>query len=390
MTGRARKLEDIESRQRARAQRKPDFLDGQIARRATLPGLVDLTAGKPPRAIEWLVEGRIPMRQTTIMAGPGGDGKSFVALQLAVACAAGTQWLGLDVRHCPAVVYACEDDDAILYDRTERISAYHGFEIVDLEDLMVCSGVGTDNELVKFARFDPKGEPTDLLARIENAATQANAGLLILDSLHDLFLGNEIDRAQARSFIRHLTAAAQSIECAILLIAHPSRSGMREGSGQSGSTAWFNSARSFLHVKREPKSSARRLEHSKNQYGPLAPDLEFEWSDDHGIFVPIGEDHDGVSSRAAARLKDEYQRALKILHDLIAEHGETRWIGVTKSNRHAVSLDLWREHLLRRGVTDRETPSASRQMFRRIKEKLSNSALIGIGDGYVWSACDGA
>jgi RecA/RadA recombinase len=286
MTGRVRTLEEIENQERARAQHKPDFLDGQIARRTGLPGRVDLTAGKPPRQIEWLVEGRIPMRQTTILAGPGGDGKSFAALQLAVACAAGATWFGLDVRHCPAVVYACEDDDAILYHRTQRIAEHHGFEIADLEDLMVCSGVGADNELVKFGRFDPKGEPTDLLARIENAATQANAGLLVLDSLHDLFLGNEIDRAQARSFVRHLTAVAQSAECAILLIAHPSRSGIREGSGQSGSTAWFNSVRSFLHVKREPRSPIRTIEHTKNQYGPLADNLAFEWSDEHSVFVP--------------------------------------------------------------------------------------------------------
>ena len=41
----------------------------------------------PPR--EWLVDALVPMKTVTLFSGDGGTGKSLLALQLAVAVAAG-------------------------------------------------------------------------------------------------------------------------------------------------------------------------------------------------------------------------------------------------------------------------------------------------------------
>ena len=51
-------------------------------------------AGKavPPR--EWLVPDLVPSKTVTLFGGDGGTGKSLLALQLAVAVAAETGWIG--------------------------------------------------------------------------------------------------------------------------------------------------------------------------------------------------------------------------------------------------------------------------------------------------------
>ena len=46
----------------------------------------------PPR--EWLAAERLPARDITLLTGDGGTGKSLLALQLAVARAIGSEWLG--------------------------------------------------------------------------------------------------------------------------------------------------------------------------------------------------------------------------------------------------------------------------------------------------------
>ena len=62
--------------------------------------------------------------------------------------------------------------------------------------------------------------------------------LIIIDPAADVFAGKEIDRVQVRQFITLLRAIAITADCAVILAAHPSVSGMREGTGLSGSTAW--------------------------------------------------------------------------------------------------------------------------------------------------------
>nr|WP_281066391.1 AAA family ATPase [Xanthobacter flavus] len=54
-------------------------------------------AGKPIPPRQEHVEGMIPAGNVTLLYGDGGTGKSLLALQLAVATAAGSQWIGLPV-----------------------------------------------------------------------------------------------------------------------------------------------------------------------------------------------------------------------------------------------------------------------------------------------------
>ncbi len=80
---------------------------------------------------------------------------------------------------------------------------------------------------------------TEWLRRtIEYFAHNSGAQLVVFDSLHDFFAGNENHRGHARNFIALLRRLAREIDGTVVVTGHPSVYGLRSGTGSSGNTAW--------------------------------------------------------------------------------------------------------------------------------------------------------
>jgi RecA-family ATPase len=113
--------------------------------------------------------------------------------------------------------------------------------------------------------------------------------LIIIESAADVFAGNENDRAQTSQFVALLRGFARQISCAVLLIAHPSLSGLAAGTGNSGSTQWTNGPRArlyFSEIKRDgddDDTGHRELKVIKSNYGPAGEVVRLRWHD--GVFV---------------------------------------------------------------------------------------------------------
>jgi len=92
----------------------------------------------------------------------------------------------------------------------------------------------------------------------------------------------------------------------VMLLAHPSLTGLNSGSGSSGSTAWNNSVRSRLYLSRivaeglEPDPDARLLSTKKANYGPVGGEIAMKWRE--GVFVvegtPTGLDRLAIGAKA--------------------------------------------------------------------------------------------
>src|SRR5262249_3050259 len=76
----------------AEACRRADDAAGTIRKLQFLD--VEQWADKPPPERPWAVRDRVPLRQVTLLTGEGATGKSILMLQLAVATALGTEWVG--------------------------------------------------------------------------------------------------------------------------------------------------------------------------------------------------------------------------------------------------------------------------------------------------------
>lgn len=207
--------------------------------------------GKAVPAQRWLAAEMVPARTVTLLYGDGGTGKSLVSLQLAFGVAASGKWLGLDVARGPALFVTAEDEPEEVHRRIAAVTNGSGLTLDDLGALHWRSLSGQDAVL---AAPNSKNlmEPTALFAALRAEIARLRPVLLVLDTLADLFGGDEIKRIHARQFIQLLQGLIVALpwDMSIVLLAHPSVAGMNSGTGTSGSTAWSNSVRSRLYLER--------------------------------------------------------------------------------------------------------------------------------------------
>ena len=247
--------------------------------------------GQPLPEREWIVPDWIPSRNVTMLSGDGGAGKTILALQLMVTASLGQHWLGMPAKRVKALGVFCEDDEGELRRRLGAIAEHYGAGFEDLESLSLVARVGFDNTLVFWENQWAPGEETDLFSDIMNQCVDGGVQLLVLDSLHDFFAGNENARPQARRFVNALRTIALECEGAVLLTAHPSRSGRSTGTGEAGSTAWNNAVRSRLYLTSDDDGDrdARVLRRVKANYVRGGDELRLFYRE--GVFVPpLGSD----------------------------------------------------------------------------------------------------
>ena len=128
--------------------------------------------------------------------------------------------------------------------------------------------------------------PTPLFTSLEAAVADIKPVLIVVDSIAATFGGNQNDRVHARTFVAMFRRMAQQSGCAVLLLDHPSLSGITSGTGRAGSMDWQNATRARLHletVTEDDGGSGRVLEVKKTNYGPAGEKVKLQWED--GCFV---------------------------------------------------------------------------------------------------------
>ncbi|WP_100960390.1 AAA family ATPase [Bosea sp. FBZP-16] len=242
--------------------------------------------GLPVPEREWFIDGLIPTRQVTMLAGDGGVGKSLLGVQIAAAACLGVETLGLNPARCGVVYLGAEDEADEFHRRLADIVAAHDRTLADLADFRLIPLADRDALL---ATPDPKGvmQPTSNFTSLDNHIARHQPGLVILDTSADLFGGDEIKRGQVRQFVAMLRGLAIKWNCAVVLLSHPSVSGMQTGSGTSGSTAWNNSVRSRIYLTRpdgkDVDPDIRILKTMKANYGAVGDEMKLRWR--AGAFV---------------------------------------------------------------------------------------------------------
>jgi RecA-family ATPase len=240
--------------------------------------------------LQWIVKHWIPCGVVTAIYGDGGVGKSLAAQQLQTAAAVGGEWAGQMVEPVKSLGFYCEDEKDKLLRRQACINRLYACDKSRLENARFVSSLGFDNLLMTFDARG-RGETTPFQKQLVEAAKDVGARLVIFDTASDGFAGNENDRSQVRQFVsRALGSIATAINGAVVLCAHPSRSGLNSGEGDGGSTGWSNTVRSRLYLsvpkcdgKTEPEANARILSRKKANYAARNDEVRLLWNE--GAFV---------------------------------------------------------------------------------------------------------
>lgn len=256
--------------------------------------------GRPIPDRRWIVPGILIEGGITLMNGDGGMGKSLLCLQLQIAAALGQPWVGIPVAaEGPLSTFGfyCEDDVDELQRRAHDVLEHYGATWDDLEDrVLAVSRIGLDNTLMNFDRRNDKGTVTATFQQLEEIVRARGVQLAIIDTVADTFAGNENIRPQVRAFVNAMRNLATANHGGVIMTAHPSRAGLSDGSGLSGSTGWNGSVRSRVYFTRpksqdkdidgeEEPTDERLLKIMKSNYSRAGEKLRMKW--EKGVFVRI-------------------------------------------------------------------------------------------------------
>ena len=293
---------------------------GQIPNDLLKTVRIDDVLTQLPPAPSFIWDGYVPRKEVTLFAGHGGVGKSWIALMLAVSGALGRPLFEREIKRCKTIFVSLEDDSDVVRYRLSVICLKWGVSTSSLDGwLWVVDG--TQSPELYLSTFRNKGELTATYQQLSQKAKEFDAGLVIVDNASDAYGGDEIQRKTVREFIRSLAKIAKSTNGAFVLLAHVDKDTAKAKSinaeGYSGSTAWHNSARSRLLLKRDTDGTLT-LEHQKgNHSNGLQEPILLEWLPDE-LPKLMGDCADLTPLlNGVARVADE--RKAKVLLGLIEE-----------------------------------------------------------------------
>lgn len=229
---------------------------------------------KDPPERQWAIPHWLGIGYMTLLAGPGGVGKTLLAQQLASALAIGDGWFEPVARPLKVLMWAGEDDHDELWRRQWKIAGTQGKLLRDYHpNLIIESFAGRDCSLVEpvFGRLTP----TKMMTELQEQVADYQADVVILDNVARLYGGDENVRHQVTQFVNWLSGACNAHHpTAQLLLAHPAKIG---GSEYAGSTAWEAAVRSRWFFGRTPPDdenpptddSVRYLSRRKSNYSGL-------------------------------------------------------------------------------------------------------------------------
>lgn len=229
-----------------------------------------------PTPKSFIIPNLVPAGEVTLLTGPGSAGKSLLAQQLATALAAGMPTLRLNLPKASAIYISCEDDDEQLHWRQAHICQSLQIPMKNLKgSLQVASLRGAlDNTLINIAQ-DGEIELLPAYHALTDLIRRSQAAFVALDNVAHLFGGNENDRGEVTRFVNCLNRLAGDTGAAILLLAHPNKS----GDTYSGSTAWLNAVRSQIVIEHDLITDRRKLVLAKANYAKKGEAIAFFWVD---------------------------------------------------------------------------------------------------------------
>ncbi len=234
---------------------------------------IDLRKSPPPR--QYLVENLIPHPVCGLIVAPGGTGKSFLMLSLAVAVAIGRDFLGYAVAEPGSVVLlASEDDRDELHRRlahvVQPLDSFEGveppLEVIDVleQRLYVVPRVGLDSRLVARESSGVSLEPSEFLnALIEWCEQISDLRLVLLDPASRYFGGVENSAEDATRFVEAMESIRKATGATVIAVHHANKEASRKGDDSQaaarGSSALTDGVRWQAQLRTMRREEAKQL-----------------------------------------------------------------------------------------------------------------------------------
>jgi len=248
---------------------------------------------------EWCVDRLFPMEGASILASPGGWGKSWMLLDLAIETARGGRWLGRFPTQKLKVLYVDEESSPRLLRRRYR-------KLLKAKNLR---SEGVEIHLVVgegFSLSNPKS-----VAGLKRLLDEHRPGLVIFDSLIRVHEAEENSATEMAKVFAVLKDLIRLSKAAFVIADHQRKPGHASGSldtllrGSSEKKAFVDCLLSM-----QKKDNALIVEHSKSRHDVEIPDFVVRIEDPAtgGTVVQCTGDAEEVKTAAIRNQVEEFLR----------------------------------------------------------------------------------
>jgi hypothetical protein len=334
----------------------------------------------------WLVAGLLGEDESSAFYGAPGSGKSVLVGDLACHVGAGSPWHGRKVTR-GAVLYIALERPALVERRMAAFRAKH-----KLDNLPVAVMRGPINFV------DPRDVEHVLQAIRElETVTGLPVALVAIDTVNRALNGGDENSAKDMgAFIAAVGTIQAAITGHVLVVHHVP---LGDSSRLRGHGSLLGALDTTVHVVAGAMCrTATVIKANDSEEGEriafTLESVELHRAEDETVttapvVVPVDAEK-AAKPATDQKMSDRNRLALEILRDCIVESGEmvpASW-SLPAAVRKAVSVEIWREALFRRGALDRDHKN-TREEFRRIKTWLQARHLIAEQSGLVWSVRTG-
>ena len=225
------------------------------------------TRSTPKTQPEWVIPG-LRAGQVGVVAAPGGTGKSFFLMQLALSVATGYELItGIAPKHAgPVRLLNFEDDNIDISNRGIDILNEFGLDDDLSECLYLHPLAGYRLDLVNRDGIVDQDAVTWLMSMADGMR------LLIIDPISHITSSDENDNALRTLLVQTLKHVAREAQCGILIAHHTNKGSADSAQGWlRGASALVDAARYVLTMQKWIDSWRLRLQWVKlNGCAPLA------------------------------------------------------------------------------------------------------------------------
>jgi hypothetical protein len=334
-----------------------------------------------------LVKGVIEREQISLLFGPPGTGKTFLAIDRDMSIATGISWFGHKVKPGPVVYLAIEAGRRAIQNRCYAWLQAHGMEGQDVPFVAVTSPVD-------LCHLQAGHVPLLLSTIRERMVGFSEPALLEIDTVsRALAGGDENAPTDMGAFLFTLDQLRSALRCHISGIHH---TGKTDSINPRGHGLLQAAADTWLQIQRPHNSAICSWMITRQRDGIAGAKFHFKLPQ-----VVLGNDEDGdpvttclVKATEAPitdtadgedKLRPREQIALNQLAEAINTAGivppNTSHIPRDKA---CVTLDLWRRYCSAGGLAHDATPDAQRIAISRATERLMARRRVGNWQNMVW------
>ncbi len=329
-----------------------------------------------------LVDRLLQRAGLSVIYGPTGCRKTFLALDIGMAIARHNPWRDRDTEG-GSVVYIAAEAGMSFANRVFAYKLHHGLEDANLPFAAITATVDLRN---------PQADVSEVLAIMEQVKirTETPVAAIFVDTLSAASAGGDEGAEDMGALVGNLLRIRSETDAHVCGIHH---SGKDVSKGARGSSILPAAADTMIEVAADPVSpfsvATVRKQRDLPTDGSLAFGLtvvEVGTSRNGKTVTSCVVDHlDTAAMPKRTHLTPRQRKALGVLNNALADYGKPAPDTVHyPAGATVVAVDLWRRCLFSAGTLDKDAANP-REDFRRLRTGLAERDAIAEWNGMIWA-----